>query len=512
MLFSGRFKDAFAAAQSQLRDMPEDAAPLLVLAAIALEHGNLQGASDLAALAGERGDESGWRAVILARVSLARGESAEARRLARTAIGLGVDNSHVAGQLGVLLSRTGLHNDAVPFLERAAAAALDNRQYRYNLAIALQFAGRLDEARAEFRSLAETWPDHAQTRLALVQLDRQVADDELAELEALFESSHSIEDRLAIGHAIAKTLEDLGRWDASLDWLERAKAGKRAEVDHDRAKTEACFASAAEAAECPGPPAGIDDRSPILIVGLPRSGTTLVERIVTSHPDVLSAGELSDFSILLKRRLRTPGPLVLDPATLAAAREGDLGTIGEDYVRRVRTIVGNEVARFVDKMPFNLFFVPAILRALPGARVICLRRSPFDTLFSNFRQLFATSFTYYSYAYDFDDTAHFVAGFERLADHYAQVLPPARFREQRYEALVADQEGETRALLEFLGLEWNEACLDFHRNEAPVATASSVQVRRPIYGDSVERWRRYGRGAERAIEALGRFGLTPPVR
>lgn len=509
-LFSGQFEKAFALAKKALAVKPNAADPLLVLASIALEHGNLPVAQDLASLAEQQNQALGWCSVIRGRIALAQGDSMEARTRARAAAQHGTCNPHVAGQLGVLFSRTGLHDEALEHLARAADHEADNRQYRYNLAIALQFAGQLDAARQHFDALLAQWPDHAPSRLARVQLDRQVDDHALPTLKSLFENAASPDDRLALGHAIAKTLEDLSRWDESLAWLERAKAEKRKVVAHDRTTAEACFKAAAGAALNPGPADGPDDRSPIFIIGLPRSGTTLVERIIASHPAVRSAGELSDFSILLKRQLRTPGPHVLDATTLAVAQNAPLGTIGEDYIRRARTIAGEAPAHFIDKMPFNLFFAPAILRALPEARIICLRRSPYDTLFSNFRQLFATGFSYYSYAYDFDDTAHFIAGFEHLADHYAQTLPPDRFREQHYEALIADQEGETRALLAFLGLEWDDRCLDFHRNQSPVATASSVQVRRPIYADAVARWRRYQTGSARAIEALSAYGLPPP--
>jgi tetratricopeptide (TPR) repeat protein len=507
-LFAGAFQQAFATAQSLLRNDPDATEALLILACVALEHGNVSGARDIVKIAQSRGETSGWAAVIAGRIALLGSDTADARAQARLAMERGVADPDVAGQLGVLLSRTGLHGEAIPHLARAVAARPEDAQYRYNLAIAQQFAGDLDAARAGFETLVADHPRDGRAWLALVQLDRQPDRHRLPTLEAAFAAATEADQKLPLGHAIAKTLEDVGAWDEALGWLDRAKAAKSSAIRHDRAEVDACFAAAKAGTAAIGAAASNEDPAPIFITGLPRSGTTLVERIIASHPDVRSAGELSDFAILLKRRLRTPGPLVLDAATLHAGITADLHGVGDDYVRRARTIVG-DTPRFIDKMPFNIFYVPLILRALPNARILCLRRSPFDTLFSNYRQLFATSFTYYSYAYDFEDTADFVAGFESLADHYAASLPPDRYRTQSYEALVDDQRGQTEAILDFLGLDWNDACLDFHRSAAPVATASSVQVRKPLYRDSIERWRRYTQGSDRAITALGQWGITP---
>ena len=242
-------------------------------------------------------------------------------------------------------------------------------------------------------------------------------------------------------------------------------------------------------------------------MGLPRSGTTLVERVIAAHPSVRALGELSEFGIALKRSLGTPGTHVLDAPLLNAARAApDHQPVGAEYLRMVSDLLGN-VAVFTDKMPFNLFYAPAILRALPQARIVCLRRSPFDVLFANFRQLFATGFSYYSYAFDFGDTAHFIGQFNKLCGHFEESLPPERFLMQRYEKLVTDQEAETRRLIEFCGLEWDDACLAPQKSRKAVATASSVQVRAPVHARSVGRWKVYGAASEKARAELGQFGL-----
>lgn len=480
------------------------------MAAIAVEHGNGGGAEKLCAVARQAGHDTCWLAVLEARVALMKQDQERARERALAAHGLGTDDPHIANQLGVVLSRTGRHAEAVEPFQIAVGGAPESADYRYNLAVALQFAGKLQAAEQEFRTLVERQPDHAKGWVALVQLADSPAPEWAIKLQSLFDAAQNSETRLVIGHALARLAEENEEWDVSLQWLDRAKAAKAKEVAHDRTATDALVTSAVAAAHTTAVGATPDgDARPIFIVGMPRSGTTLVERIITSHPKVRSVGELSDFAILLKQDLKTPGQLVLEPRLLeAAATADDLSSVGDAYLGRVSQLV-SDTPHFIDKMPFNAFFAPAILKALPGARVICLRRSPFDVLFANYRQLFATGFSYYSYAYDFGDAAHFVAGFERMAGAFSEILPKERFLPVRYEDVIADQRGQTERLLEFCGLEWDEACMQFHRNAEPVATASSVQVRSPIYASSVEKWRRYGEGAERAVAELSKYGITP---
>ena len=161
----------------------------------------------------------------------------------------------------------------------------------------------------------------------------------------------------------------------------------------------------------------------------------------------------------------------------------------------------------MDKLPHNFLYAGYIAAALPNARIICLRRKPMDSVLGNFRQLFAWSSPMYAYSFDLMDTARYYLLFDRLMRHWAKVMP-GRILEVGYEALVADQEGETRRVLMHCGLPWNDACLDFHRNPAPVATASAVQVREPVHRRAIGRWKRYERELQPVRELVEASGIT----
>ena len=182
--------------------------------------------------------------------------------------------------------------------------------------------------------------------------------------------------------------------------------------------------------------------------------------------------------------------MVLDPETVAAAAQTDMDAIGRDFLLRASHHRRDAGLRFTDKFPGNFLYAGFIAKALPAAKIVCLRRHPMDTVLSNFRNLFAVSSRYYDYSYDLLDIAAYYVRFDRLMAQWRAALP-GRVLELRYEDLVADQEGQTRRLLAHCDLDWSDDCLSFHANAAPVSTPSAAQVRRPIYADSVARWKQH---------------------
>ncbi|KAK0332558.1 hypothetical protein LTR94_024378, partial [Friedmanniomyces endolithicus] len=495
-------KDEHRAAHSlclvALRNGEEAAQALFLMAIISAEHRNPAKALELCdkALSLDSG-HLGARAQR-ARALLALHRLDEARTEAEGAAALDPQTGHVLDTLGVVLSRTGAYQAAAALFRKAVARQPDHADWRYNLGSALQFTGELGEARQAYEAALAIQPDHHRALSSLVSLGRQTQDDnQVAALERLFDDQDPDPARQQhLGHALAKSYEDMGDYPKALDWLGRAKAGRKRiapyEVSRDRALFEAAASSAGPAV------LGFKDPTPLFIVGLPRTGTTLLDRVLSSHPKIVSAGELGDFSLLVKRMGGSATPMVLDAETFAAAETLDFSALGQAYVQRARASVeggaGRNAERVIDKMPLNVLNVGLINRALPEARILCLRRHPVDSALSNYRQLFATDFPYYDYAFDLADAGRYYALFDRLVAHWRDSLPSDRFVEVAYEDLVADLEGQTRRLLDFVGLPFDPACLSFHENRAAVSTAGSAQVRSPLYSTSIGRWKRYGDG------------------
>jgi len=488
---------------------PTNAEAFLLLGVLAADHDNHAKAIELFDRARARGFDVGVCEAHAARSALALNRREEAvARVHRAKGGADLDAATL-DTIGVVFSRLGLHEDAISQYRAATAAAPEVSSYWYNLGAALQFLGEFDEADDAFRRCLAVNPGDTRAMVARVSISKQTADqNDIDALHAAWTQTpeDSVDARLQIAHALAKCHEDLGQPLDAMAWLARGKAPKHRQVGDRESEDHALFAMAGCLAKVAQVESAGSLDGPIFITGMPRTGTTLVDRILSSHPRIRSAGELSDFSVLLKRALGTPGPYVLDAETLSAAGDADLLPVGAAYINRVQNGLGIE-GRFTDKMPLNIFFAPAILKAIPNAQIICLRRHPADTALSNYRQLFATSFSYYTYAYDLEQTARYVVNFNLLIETYRQALPPERFKIVDYENILSDQEHETRALLEFGGLEFDPACLHFHENKAPVATASAAQVRQPLYSTSRDRWRRYRPSIDPALEILTRAGL-----
>jgi tetratricopeptide (TPR) repeat protein len=495
LLEQRRYRELQSVCTDLIRADPAGGRAYYLLGVAAEENGAADQAVDLFARAASLTPDRADHQVRYAKALLDQNRLDQARAAADRAAALEPTDALTVDALGVLYSRTGAYDRAVDWFRLAHRQAPDNPHHLYNLGWGEQYLGRFEEAERAYRRILELDPDHDRAYLALVELSKQTSERNFVPaLERLFAAAAGDPQRaLHIGHALAKSHEDMGDYERALDWLERAKAGWRRKIAYSSAEQDALFAAAAST--CRGPQdfqgRGHPSSEPIFVVGMPRTGTTLVERILTSHPDVVSAGELRNFPLLVKRLSRSSTPKLADADTLTRARDIDVPRLGREYIASTRPLTGRS-ARFVDKLPFNFLYAGLIARALPDARIVCLRRDPMDSCLSNLRQLFATTSPFHDYAYGLEDTARYYVQFDRLMAHWRAVLPPERFLEIRYEDVVADQEGETRRLLAFCGLGWDERVLAFHENAAGVATASVAQVRQPIYATSVGRWRRYG--------------------
>ena len=446
----------------------------------------------------------------LARVLATARATREAFETAERAVALAPSDAVTLDTLGVVFSQCNAYARAAAMFERAAKLQPRAANMRFNLATALMFVGELDAAEREYEACLALDPRYWKAHLALAQLRRQDTQrNHIARLQALLATADEPAGRLYLNLSLEKELSDLGEHARSLQHLRAGKAAWRQTLDYDIGRDERLFAALRRGFDAAPRRPGDDSTEPVFILGMPRSGTTLVERILSSHPDVSSAGELQNFGVVLKRLSGSTTPALLDEDTLARATAVDPAALGRQYIDSTRPLTGR-VAHFIDKLPHNFLYAGHIARALPAARMICLRRDPMDTTLANFRQLFALSSPYYDYSFDLVDTARYYVLFDRLMAFWHERMP-GRILEVRYEDVVRDQEAQTRRLLAHCGLEWNEACLAFEKNAAPVATASLVQVRSPIYATSIGRWKRYGDGLDDALAVLRDAGLVAPA-
>jgi Tfp pilus assembly protein PilF len=447
----------------------------------------------------------------------------KALQQAAIALALDPDTPTTLHTLGTVFSHTGEHQKALECYDLTARLLHERPRgkdslsaqwlanFHFNHGASLQFAGRLDAAEAAYEHAIQLQPHMFKAHSALSSLRRQTpACNHLTRLQALRANATSARDQLHLGHAIAKELEDLEQYQEAFASLEWAKQRRAAEVRFSIDSQSEYFSSIERLFDrdlfkttrtC------CDNPEPIFIVGMPRSGTTLVEQILASHSQVYTAGELQNFPLQVRRSTNAEPSEFLDITALSKSLELDLGKLGADYIASTRPRTGH-TPHFIDKLPLNFFLLGLIHLALPNAKLICLRRDPMDTCLSNFRQLFAVDFKPYQYNYNLLDCGRYYLLFDRLMRHWQTVMPGA-VHEVCYEALVADPEHVSRELLQHCGLRWEEQCLDFHQRSNSVATPSAVQVKQQIYTHSVNRWQRYGDALRPLHELFQSAGLYP---
>jgi tetratricopeptide (TPR) repeat protein len=437
----------------------------------------------------------------------------DALRAHRRALDLKPDDPRGHEALGATL----LLNHKMPAAEASFRRALElgsgSALVWNGLGTALKCLGRFDEASACFRKAMAINPDGAAFYNGLVATGRRVADAaELTRLDALLrQSGLPVDDRINAGFALAKLLDEADRFDDAFDHVAaanslfkqtRAAAGDRFDADLVHRTIERMIEAFTSAFFADRRAWGDPSELPVFIVGMPRSGTTLVEQILASHPDVFGAGELQEIPHLSHS---LPGPR--DRATGHNWDAASIARASKSHLAHLRSLDG-DAARVIDKLPGNVFHLGLIATMFPAARVIFCRRDPRDNCLSCYFQRFARNNLLFTY--DLVDCARQSLETDRLIAHWLRALP-IRMCDIQYEALVADQEGESRRLVEFLGLPWDAACLDFHRTERPVVTASVWQVRQPIYTRSVGRWRHYQRHLEPLLEVLDGVASTAGV-
>jgi tetratricopeptide (TPR) repeat protein len=418
--------------------------------------------------------------------------------------GTAVHDGRVLQGVGRIYSHLNLHVDAERCYARAAALSPGEPQALYNWATCLTALGQLEAAELRLNQVVALAPDDHDAQYNRSILRRQSLErnhvDELRQAWSDWRRTPTA--RIALGYALAKELEDLQRYSESFAALKAAADMRRRllsyRVEHDVA-TMAQIAQAFDADYCRRPVhSGSRSVRPIFIVGLPRSGTTLVDRILSSHSQVASRGESSDLAAIL---MRLAGAVPDRRTLVQRATALDAAHLGRSFCARLPRTGAPQV---IDKTPLNFLYLGLIAGAMPDAAIIHVRRHPLDVCYAMYKTLFRMA---YPFSYDLSDLACYYSAYNTLMQHWRDTLG-TRLIEIDYESLVADQEGETRRLLDACGLPWEERCLEFHRNESPTLTASAAQVRQPLYNSSVGLWRHYRRELQPLIERLRDCGVT----
>lgn len=407
---------------------------------------------------------------------------------------LNADWSHrdVIGQSAVLSQHLWLIEEYEPALRLIDEALRHVRAHpllSYSRANALRYCGRMEEATAEYERCLQLAPNYAFAHWSLAY--HQKSDplgsrvDRIRRAKA--ETVPSLE-RVHLCYALFKELDDLG--DTRQAWAELEEGARlmRGAMRFDSAQQQQRMQTLLEHGQAASEPASEEGaRTPVFVVGMPRTGTTLLERILSNHAEIATAGELNDFARAVSWEADHffVSPLhETSPASLAGL---DHAAAGREYLRRTDALAGGR-AFLVDKNPLNFFNAGLIAQALPQAKILCLVRDPMDACFSNLKELFSGDA--YPYSYDLDELAEHYLGFDRLRVQWQRTMPE-RFYTVRYEDLVADPDAVARGVAGFLGVAYDERSIDITRNASPVATASSSQVRQPIHTGNLEAWRRY---------------------
>lgn len=380
--------------------------------------------------------------------------------------------------------------EASQWLSRALEQQPRNLRFLLNRANNQMFLGEFAAARSTLARALELSPDNANAHWLLSGLARARDREHVDQLQALLqEGARSPLEQAYLNYALGKELEDLEDWSGAFAAFARGAEARRRTLAYDEAAERDMFAALEQtftAEWLASRPEGHPTGAPIFVVGQPRTGTTLIERIISAHPQVHSAGELRQFDGSLRRLLNWTGTRRNSAELVQRAGDIDVRRLGEAYMSTTRRLRGH-LPRFVDKLPVNYRYLPLILAALPGARIVHVRRDPMDACFASFKQLFADA---YPHSYRQDEMARHHARYYRLMAQWRSRFG-GRFHDITYEQVAGDPEPQARELMRFLGLPWDDACLDFHRQSAAVTTASVVQVREAAHTRSVGRWRRY---------------------
>ena len=451
------------------------------------------------------GHAAGW--AQLARLFMAEGQVNRADAALTESTRLEPRDPIVQDLIGTVYSMMGEHGLARDWYRRAVDARPEHIPFLLNLANNLVYHGETAAAVDMHRRIIERQPDSPQAHWSLAGAQTATDESHINQIRGLLAArEHHPRLRAFYYYAIGKEYEDLQQWDEAFDAFANGAEARRATVEYDEDAEMEMFERLERlytAEWLTRNAGGYETDAPVFVLGQPRTGTTLIERIICAHSDVHPAGELQQFGLAIRRVGDFRDPKRFSAGFFDAAVNVDAARVGRMYMDTTRRMRGTEL-HFVDKLPQNYLLLPLILKALPGAKIVHLTRTAADACFASFKQLFADA---YLHSYDLREMARHHCRYRRLMACWRERFP-GRFFDIGYEDTVHDLEANARILIDYLGLPWQDACLRFYQQKQTVSTASAVQVRAPVHTRSVGRWRRYETRLAPMLEILREHGYA----
>ena len=489
----GRFEEAERLYRRVLRQRPRNVDAMRLLASIALKAGHADEAEQLLERAISIAPDFAMAHVDLGRLRKEQDRFVLALECFDRAIVLDPDNPHTHYLRGATLAPAALTHEAIEAYRACLALRPTHVGALLGLGHLLKAVGRYDDAVASYDACIQQRPDLGESYWSLANLKTyRFSDATVAEMERRVRGgSLAIQSEVNFLFALGKAHEDRGEFDRAWKYYQGGNSKQRSAIAYDPVQTEAMndrllrvfdgdFLKSRHGV-------GLTDPAPLFILGLPRSGSTLLEQILASHSQVEGTSELPYVSQVASWLNRNRADGINYPEALRELAPTNFRSLGEDYLGFARAHRRTGAPRFIDKMPNNFPHVGLLALILPEAKIIDARRHPLDACLSCYRQLFAKG---QNFTYDLTEIGEYYLQYQRMMDHWAEVLP-GKVLTVQYEEVVADFPNQVRRLLEFCELPWDDACLRFYESDRSVRTPSSEQVRQPIYDRSVGHWRNY---------------------